>query len=99
MTQGGRQNQRSVWIGEAEYAGVKLIAQIYQQSIAAVIRDAINDKLMRHGLSVVDGEITLNPAVWPAEIREGGGGPGGRRSSGQGSNSTPEALDEGEDEE
>lgn len=71
-------SRRGLWIPDPEWKGLRLIAQLNHTSVASVVRDAIRDKLTRHSLAVVDGELVLNPAVWPANFHRN---PGRRRRS------------------
>lgn len=62
-----------------QWQGITLIARLNGRSISAEAREALINHLTRHGLSQVDGVLTVNPAIWPAEICEGGGNPGLRK--------------------
>lgn len=79
MTRSDPRENRSVCIPQPMWEGLAMIAQLGNTSISEVLRRAGMTQLERHGLSIVDGELTINPLLWPTKIHRGGPNPRRRR--------------------
>lgn len=59
---------RNVCIGNPLWEGLAMVARLNHTSMSEELRRAGLAHLERYGLSLVDGELTINPLLWPAEV-------------------------------
>lgn len=64
-------DRRTVCISDPHWMALKLIADLNYTSISAVLRHAAELYVERYGLTFQDGQLTINPLVWPTEILQG----------------------------
>jgi len=64
-------DRRTVNIQPPLWRALELVARLQRCSISEVLRRASEREVERYGLSIVDDELTINRALWPAEISTG----------------------------
>lgn len=66
-------DSRTVCIPLPVWQGLEMVAKLSHTSISEELRRGAVARLERYGLSIVDGELSINPLLWPTpEIQRGG---------------------------
>jgi hypothetical protein len=67
-------DRRGVCINDALWQALLMVSEVTHTSISEELRKAAVAHVERYGLTIKDGEVILNPMLWPtppAEICEG----------------------------